>query len=649
MSEKWISVIFSVVGIAIVLTSSLVFNRVDPYRAGSVVIGDNCNLLTCPQGQPGPAGTGLPGPPGQRGEPGPSGVMGPQGAQGAKGEKGDPGMCLANPMCGVGPSGPTGATGPTGAQGPPGFQGEKGDPGEQGPSGATGPSGPSGPQGIQGIQGLQGIPGVCDCFNQTVVYNTLNITSNLHLGNNSTITCGLGSSIDNSCFLNGTNCPVLSMCDITVKSLLVTGGPMSNLQVGFPSVTNGNVILGDSSVFSYHLNMIKTFANDLILEGNSMGFGQTILRSKNMGNLLLEAQGIGAQVQLVAGGSIVGVTGTGSVSFTSTIGQFALTNLDPSNSFQVESNGPINIIGQSSSSPIVIRQDSITLTKLNTFLGNNIWLQTQYISYYYAQSTNNTLTNTPAIQMYEDVVMNPDAVIVSTTEYLKVGPNLDVGVGRIASIINHKIYLNLGNFNNSEEISMEAPIVNLAAAPYLNTSGNVTILAAAGLTDGYVWFNDTNGVRISSNVYIEGNVTVTGNIGLGKKWGSARLTVDSTPPTANVQLTLGAFQGNIPNSGGYFVIDEDGTYMISYKMYASYSNVGAVEEGGYVNVTNTNTIQSNCNPINPAMLTICEATAIGFVQAVVGDRIYMFGGSQAREWYGALPPYNRNYFNINKL
>jgi hypothetical protein len=222
-------------------------------------------------------------------------------------------------------------------------------------------------------------------------------------------------------------------------------------------------------------------------------------------------------------------------------------------------------------------------------------------------------------------------------------------VGRIASTVNKKIRLTTGLFDGNEEISAEAPIVNLASAPYVNSTGNATVLMAAGLSDGYVWFNDTNGVRISSNVFIEGNVTVTGSIGLpAKKWGSASLSADTTPAAANVQLTLGNFQGTIPTGSDYFLIDEDGTYMISYKMYGSYNNVGFVEEGGYVNVTNTKTIESNCNPINPAPNNVCEATAIGFVQAVAGDRIYMFGGAIARAWYSTTP-YSRNYFNINKL
>ena len=650
MSEnnKWNVIIFTVVGIAIVLTSSLVFNRADPSHAGSAVVGPNCQILTCPIGQPGPSGIGMPGPPGASGAPGPPGPSGAQGNPGPPGPTGAAGMCLANPECGVGPTGATGPTGPTGPQGPPGFQGEQGSPGPQGPQGFIGPIGPTGPTGPTGPQGFQGIPGVCDCFNQTVEYNTLNISSMLNIGPNSTIMCGAGSRIDNSCFLNGTNCPVLNDCDITMKSLLVTGGPSSNLQVGFPAITNGNAVFGDSLTPNYHINMFKTYASNLILEGNAMGFGQTILRAKNMGNVLIEAQGVGGQVQLVAGGSIVGVTGTGSISLTSTVGQFLLANNDPSNPFEINSQGPIHIFG---SNPINIRQDFISLTKLTTFFGNTLWLQTEYTSYNFAQSINNTLTNIPAIGFYEDIVVNPDAVIVSTTAYLSLGPNINIGAGRIACIPNNNILLGRGLFDGLEQISPEAPFNNLAPLPLINNSGiNATILSSAGLSDGYVWFNDTNGVRISGgNVYIDGDVTIGGTINSNSfgRWGTSELTL-STLPIANSLIPMTGFAGNImENTTSCFQIDVSGAYSISYKVTGSYTSNVVEEDGAYVRKNGlSNHIYSQCIPNAATPATRCDAFASGILPLVAGDQICLFSGGISRAWQGSL---YYNYFNINKI
>lgn len=110
-SYTWATMLFAVVGTAVIIILFVVFQRQDTATSGVFVPGDNCSILTCPAGLPGPPGIGLPGPPGQRGERGEQGVQGPPGARGAQGDPGPAGMCLANPACGVGPQGPPGPQG----------------------------------------------------------------------------------------------------------------------------------------------------------------------------------------------------------------------------------------------------------------------------------------------------------------------------------------------------------------------------------------------------------------------------------------------------------------------------------------------------------------------------------------------------------
>lgn len=638
----WLIVLFATIGLALVVTSSLVFNRIDPSRAGTVAIGDNCNILTCPQGQPGPPSIGVPGPPGQRGEKGDRGETGPQGVPGAAGGIGPPGMCLANPACGVGPSGATGPIGPQGLQGAPGFQGAQGNPGQQGPRGETGPIGPSGPIGATGPIGPQGIPGVCDCFNQTVVYNTLNVTSNFHLGDNSTFTCGVGSFIDTNCLTAG-NCPNFGMCDLQAKSLTVSGYPSSNLQVGGPSQTNGNVIFGDSIIPNFHVNLFHAYAADLVLEGNAMGLGRTILRAKNMGNVLIQSEGVGGAVMLSSGGTISAIAST-NIQLISTVGQMLLQNLDNGSPLVIQSQGSVNIISTTTNSNIFIKNDNIIIQKS----GSSFWMQTQFTSFDYAVSVNNSI-NAPSIVMFENLQINSNAAIVSTYEFLKIGPNLDVGAGRIASIINKKVKLTNGTFDTFEEISMEAPIVNLSPLPNITDYPpvNLTSLSDAGLSSGYVWFNDTNGVRISSNVYIEGSVTIGGSITTqGPKWGTAVLTVN-TGSLTNVVIPLTGFQGTIPTASNCFQIDTAGMYSFSFKITGAYTNIATPADGAFVRKTagTVTLVSSICSPNAGTGTTTCDAFATGIAPLIVGDEICLFSGSVARVWEGNT----YNYFNLVKI
>lgn len=108
---------------------------------------------------------GVPGPQGPEGPQGPVGPAGPQGAQGPQGPAGLPGAPGAQGTQGTaGPAGPAGSTGSTGS---PGSTGARGPAGEQGPAGEPGEAGPAGPQGPIGPQGPAGTGGITLPFSAT--------------------------------------------------------------------------------------------------------------------------------------------------------------------------------------------------------------------------------------------------------------------------------------------------------------------------------------------------------------------------------------------------------------------------------------------------------------------------------------------------
>lgn len=659
---SWILATFAIFGIAIVMVSSLVFNRIDPSRAGTVAIGDNCNILTCPIGPVGPPSL-IPGPPGTRGEKGESGPTGPQGQPGGPGPSGPAGMCLANPMCASGPSGPSGATGATGRQGDPGFQGETGPPGRDGPTGQSGPSGPIGLTGNTGPTGPQGIPGVCDCFNQTVTYNSLNVTSNFHLGDNSTFTCGVGSFIDNSCLTVG-NCPNFTLCDLQAKSLFLTGGMPTILRVGHPLETSPRfVIFGDSmSFYNYSIDDIRMYATNLVLEGT--GIGVTVVRALNQG--LMRVESIGGS------GSILNLRSTGTATFSAEAGLTQITNtlgggilinnMDPLGAVRAVSSGFISL-ETSGTNPINIFSDYINLKKSSIPVnGSSIYYMTTNPSL--SIDYNTGITNMAAsVVMQEDIIIAANRHIIAQDEYLKIGPNVDIGKGRIITKFN-VLSLMSGMFDNltyNEYISLEAVIINNSPLPNLTSYGdNATVLAAAGLSDGYVYFNDTNGVRISSSVYIEGDLTIGGNVnfaGVGTTplYGTAKLSVNTGILPQDTLITLDTFSGNILQDAtpGRFIISQNGTYSVSYSVYRINVATTAIEDGAYIDISGsgpgTKYIQSKCTP-STSDDSFCDATSTGILSLVVNDTVSLFSGGFSgpglgRNWQGSV----YNYFNIIKL
>ncbi len=152
-------------GMVALITVVFLISKEGGNRAGYVMPGDNCTVVTCPAGPIGSAGPAGPaGPPGAQGPSGPAGSQGSQGNTGLPGPEGPMGQCSnTNPSCTQGATGPTG---PQGIPGPTGYAGLIGPTGPQGvigPQGLIGPTGPQGSIGLTGPTGPQGVPGACDC------------------------------------------------------------------------------------------------------------------------------------------------------------------------------------------------------------------------------------------------------------------------------------------------------------------------------------------------------------------------------------------------------------------------------------------------------------------------------------------------------
>lgn len=500
----------------------LVFARQDPTRAGEFQSGDNCAVVTCPstiisipQLVVGPIGP--PGPTGAQGEQGPQGLQGPAGIA----------MCIANPACGVGPPGPSGPSGATGAPGAPGFKGDKGDAGAAGPQGETGATGPSGPSGPQGLQGIQGIPGVCDCFNTTQTFNGLIINSTLHLNANSTITCDAGALIDPSCLLVGA-CPDFSPCNLMAHGLNILGGTGISpniLKVGGGGAT-AYVEIGDP--LTYAVSFI-TYATTYFLQGTSViiesyagpPYSNPYIR------LLTSTMELFSPTQITMMTS--GIFSTG-IQMQAETGGIRLLN-------QFDTLQPILTRSLSS---IIEQSDRITW---NTY-ANGTWMATQSTSYYYNMPAGTVFVGQTSIQTFVDFVVNETKSVVSTGNYLQVGPNLDVGEGAVQTSAQ---FLKLGQvggfFANVTQISMEAVVQNALGVPF----------EYKFLPNGYMWFGDQQGYHFSlGNMLIDGNITQIGNT-IFDNTTSHRLDIQTI--IINTNDTVPAAVANL--TAGHIVINDD--------------------------------------------------------------------------------------------
>jgi len=366
----------------------------------------------------------------------------------------------------------------------------------------------------------------------------LNITESLHLGPNSTITCDLGATIDLSCLSLGM-CPDLFPCNVRARTLEVYGNPFgpSYFRVGNPGdVFPGMVMMGDSNLIGYTLSSIVAYAQNLVLEGT--GAGSTVLRAKNGGTLLVEAAGIGAQLILNSVGSAVLTAQTGSLSLLGTVGGVLIQNLDSSTQITLDSFGSI-LANSGLNSLIRLASGTIQLAKLVPVNSVNFWITTDpSFTYLYNLFPLITVPNSASIHIYEDLIIETDKKIISKLEFLSVGPNLDVGAGRVTSNGANRLALSDALFNKT--ISMEGPVQNLALLP----------LAEGILGGGYVLINDENGTRITNGPLL----VDTGMIQLGTGNFNVSDMIDAQAPIKNL-ASLPIAEGNV--GSGHVLFDDD--------------------------------------------------------------------------------------------
>lgn len=504
----WPLLIFATLSIGVLFILFIGFQRQDPARAGTYVAGDNCNILTCPAGNPGPPGPSLPGPPGQRGERGPSGPQGPQGPQGPIGLQGPAGMCLANPACGVGPKGDTGDRGPTGPQGAPGFAGLTGPQGIAGPQGMIGETGPMGPMGPQGDTGPQGEIGPQGNFTDPMS-DQFTVFETLTLAENATLMCEVGATIDNSCTFSGV-CPNFTDCTLNYNRLFLEDGPSfpARLQVGDNfGATGSEVNFGDG--INHLVTTIKM----------ASGIGGTSIISR-MGQIRIMSDGAPITIDAMGASEPININGEGPITLLNTAG-FPIT---------LDSQGSLNMMSQLQA--LLMSQAQVTLRAAGTTtsivsvegdqlnirerggglgLGDLIISSTPGVALSYVTGTA-LLSPDREVRIHDHLTIESNKGITFVDGTAKIGPRLDVGNGIITTTFQQpsgpfsgQIIMRLnpgsGTYNGAEFISPGAPFRNddTTDPPQFTHSGGSSPLA-----QGYVWIDDD--VRISGDLVVEGNV-----------------------------------------------------------------------------------------------------------------------------------------------
>jgi hypothetical protein len=267
-----------------------------------------------------------------------------------------------------------------------------------------------------------------------VTYNELNITSELNLGPNSTISCGLGATIQESCLTVG-NCPNFSMCNLQALSLLIGGSSASSLRVGYPfGPTQIYAQFGASNFANYYLNLFQVYATGVVIEGNAAGFGgNTILRAKNGGTLVLDASGPGALTQITAQSGIIVNAIIGSVSVTSNSGPMLFFSNDPMATMQFTSQNTQTF--NANGGPTTFNTPQFTVNKLTPTANGPNWFGTSVTAISYVNFTQ--LLTTPSILFTEAITLGVNTWISSADSTVRLGPNVNVGSGLVYSSSNN--------------------------------------------------------------------------------------------------------------------------------------------------------------------------------------------------------------------
>jgi hypothetical protein len=474
MSFWPVLVLAILVGTSLIVPPLLLKPNTSQYPSSDKPQGPNKTCSICPPASSGPSGPGgRSGPPGRKGQIGPSGPEGPEGREGIIGPSAVVECLPSNPVCQVGSSGATGAQGEKGDRGDRGFQGAPGE-GFSGPTGQTGEIGPTGPVGEIGVNGTVGEMGICGCYNiSDIVFPDLNVSQG-GVQLNGTFDCDPGSMIDLSCLVNGA-CPNFTMCHLESRNLQIN----QNLSIGdFGSL----VFMGDPSV--YTLDTITVYADVLNLESD----GTTAVKTRNNGVLLMESLNntvIHSEGHIqFSSNDLLTMTSAAGLTLNSTTGQMLL-----------DSYGPILIRNASLENDqfIFLNNGGENIIKMSNFSFDHV---------------NLTLDNTrQSVTIYHDLILN-GSLISNTSEFLPIGPKLNVGVGKIKC-----------ETISGATISLEAQVIrnNLLTIPP----------AISNLSAGHLHISDNEGVRISggpliiealnttvsSNLYVDGNIIVGNCVG----------------------------------------------------------------------------------------------------------------------------------------
>ncbi len=503
----WPLLIFATLSIGVLFILFIGFQRQDPARAGTYVAGDNCNILTCPAGNPGPPGPSLPGPPGQRGERGPSGPQGPQGPQGPIGLQGPAGMCLANPACGVGPKGDTGDRGPTGPQGAPGFAGLTGPQGIAGPRGMIGETGPMGPVGPKGDTGPQGEIGPQGNFTDPMS-DQFTVFETLTLAENATLMCESGATIDNSCTFSGV-CPNFTDCTLNFNRLYLEDGPVypAYLQVGENFGAAGSEVnFGDG--INHLVTTIKM----------ASGIGGFTLLSR-LGQVRIMADDAPVIIETMGAGVAMTLSSQGPITIGNTAGYPVMVNsigaLDLTATLDAILMSQTRVVVRASGTgtPISVEADQLNIRERGggIGLGNLILSSTPSVALNYMTATS-LMSPDREIRLHDHVTLETGKSVTAVDGTVKIGPRLDVGNGIITTGFAQPsgpfagqiiMRLNPGSalYNGAEFISPGAPFRNddtINPIQFTHSGGSSPLAA------GYVWFDDD--VRISGNLVVEGDV-----------------------------------------------------------------------------------------------------------------------------------------------
>jgi len=402
-----------------------------------------------------------------------------------KGDKGDPGrdgtngMCLANPLCEKGDPGNDGKDGSDAVcqTCPRGFPGKDGEDGVCIKNCTDGAPGVCEQPCVNGTKGDKGDNGICDCFNITAIeFDEVTINEALTL--NGTFECTPGTTIDPSCLIVG-SCPDFSPCDLQAKSLVLSGGTPTRLQVGsFGGLSTDEVQFGDPTLpdpTDDIVSFIHGNANSIFLRSS---YGFTLQSGAQASSIFdIVAAGAGSILQLRSGNDVL-----------------------------ISAQRMIDAVADTRHRVQVLTSSTTTTPISHTVVSSNIFLISNGLEFqknpgiglggpnWFDMNTLQTLDcsvvpavpllGTPAMHFYEDIIHGPESRIITSKMdgFQVIGPNIEVCAGSIKS--------------STGTLSIESTISNTV------TGESVCIDDPEGLDlkDTFVFSSTTNQTDIRSTI-----------------------------------------------------------------------------------------------------------------------------------------------------